>query len=109
MYADEGVPTRSTGGITRADAEMSSERGVRIPPTENPRVPGQGDSAQGKSDPNTRPIGVVDGRQVNIPVLDTDRLTDGGTKEDSVATCWIWWFKRVGGHSRQIRSVNTET
>ena len=26
MYADEGVPTRSAGGITRADAEMSSDK-----------------------------------------------------------------------------------
>ena len=110
MYADEGVPARSTGGITRADAEMSSESRVRIPTTENPRVPGPGESAQGKSEPNMRPKGVVDGRQVNIPVLDDYRLTDGVTEKDSVATCWKWWFKRVGGIFRQIRrSINTET
>jgi hypothetical protein len=27
VFADEGVPTRSTGGLTRADAEMSSDKG----------------------------------------------------------------------------------
>ena len=27
MYADEGALTRSTGGITRADAEISSDKG----------------------------------------------------------------------------------
>ena len=26
MFADEGVPIRSTGGLTRADAEMSSDK-----------------------------------------------------------------------------------
>ncbi len=26
MYADEGRPARTTGGITRADAEMSSDK-----------------------------------------------------------------------------------
>ena len=42
---------------------------MRITPAENLRVPGPGDSAQGKSDPKVRPKGVVDGKQVNIPVL----------------------------------------
>ena len=58
---------------------------MRISPTENPRVPGPGDSAQGKSDPNMRPKGVVDGERVNIPVLGYDRLTEGVTQEDSDA------------------------
>ena len=61
MYADEGVPARYAGGITRAHAEMSSERVVRIHSTESRRVPGPGDSAQGKSVPNMRPKGVMDG------------------------------------------------
>jgi hypothetical protein len=77
---------------------------VRILPAENPRVPGPGDSAQGKSEPNMRPKGVVDGRQVNIPVLGIYRLTNGVTKGDSVATDWKWWFKYVGGELRQIRA-----
>jgi hypothetical protein len=76
---------------------------VRIPPTENPRVPGPGDSAQGKSEPNMRPKGVVDGRQVNIPVLVDIRLTDGVTEKDNVAADWLWWFKCVDGAPRQIR------
>ena len=40
---------------------------VRIPVAESLRFPGEGKSAQGESDPKTRPKGVVDGRQVNIP------------------------------------------
>ena len=40
---------------------------VRIPFAECLRFPGEGKSAQGESDPKTRPKGVVDGRQVNIP------------------------------------------
>lgn len=48
---------------------MSSERRVRIPPTEYPRFPEEGSSAQGKSGPKARTKVVVDGQQVNIPVL----------------------------------------
>ena len=33
------------------------------------RFPVQRKSAQGESDPKARPKGVVDGQQVNIPVL----------------------------------------
>ena len=40
---------------------------VRIPFAECLRFPGEGKSTQGESDPNTRPKGVVDGQQVNIP------------------------------------------
>ena len=40
---------------------------VRIPVAESLRFPGEGKSAQGKSDPKARPKGVVDGQQVNIP------------------------------------------
>ena len=32
MYADEAVPARSGGGITRADAEMSSDKGCENHP-----------------------------------------------------------------------------
>ena len=78
---------------------------MRIPPTENPRVPGPGESSQGKSGPNTRPNGVVDGQQVNIPVLGVYRLTEGVTEKDSVARDWLFWFKYVGGRHRQIRAV----
>ncbi len=40
---------------------------VRIPFAESLRFPGEGKSAQGKSDPKMRPKGVIDGRPVNIP------------------------------------------
>ncbi len=48
---------------------MSSGTRVRIPRTENPRFPEEGSSALGKSGPKARPRGVVDGQQVEIPVL----------------------------------------
>ena len=41
---------------------------VRILHTDCLRVPGEGSSALGKSGPNARPKGVVDGQQVEIPV-----------------------------------------
>ena len=41
---------------------------VRILHTESLRIPGEGSSALGKSGPNARPKGVVDGKQVDIPV-----------------------------------------
>ena len=40
---------------------------VRILVAESLRFPGEGKSAQGQSDPKTRPKGVVDGQTVNIP------------------------------------------
>ena len=43
---------------------------VKNPHTENPRFPAQRYSAQGESAPKARPKGVVDGKQVNIPVPD---------------------------------------
>ena len=33
----------------------------------NPRFPGEGSSSQGQSGPKSRPMGVDDGQQVNIP------------------------------------------
>ena len=39
---------------------------------ESLRFPEQGQSAQGQSVPKARPKGVVDGKQVNIPVPDRD-------------------------------------
>jgi hypothetical protein len=47
---------------------MSSERGVRNPSADSPRVPGEGYSTQGKSGAKTRPQGVVDAQLVDIPV-----------------------------------------
>ena len=48
---------------------MSNESEVRIFAVENPRFPGEGSSAQGQSGPKTRPKGVADGEQADIPVL----------------------------------------
>ena len=48
---------------------MSSERQGRILPVECLRFPGEGLSSQGKSGPKSRPNGVDDGQQVDIPVL----------------------------------------
>ena len=60
---------------------MSSGTWVRIPRTENPRFPEEGSSALGKSGPKARPRGVVDGQQVEIPVLRYDRTV--GTQRES--------------------------
>ena len=59
---------RTCGLYASENAGMSSESEVRIF-TENLRFPGEGSSAQGKSGPKARPKGVVDGQQVEIPVL----------------------------------------
>ena len=47
---------------------MSSESDVRNITVECSRFPGEGSSSQGKSGPKTRPKGVVDDQQVDIPV-----------------------------------------
>ena len=54
---------------------MSSENYVRIIMAENLRFPGEGSSAQGKSGPKSRPKGVDDGQQVEIPVLPNEIMT----------------------------------
>jgi hypothetical protein len=72
---------RVTGGNTRANADMSSERRVRTPSADSPRFPESGQSPQGKSKPKVRPRGVTDGKQVNIPV--PDMRSDAGVEKDS--------------------------
>ena len=59
---------RSGGAYGSENAGVSSETWVRIPRTDCLRIPGEGSSALGKSGPKTRPKGVVDGQQVDIPV-----------------------------------------
>ena len=59
---------RSAGLIRSENAGVSSASGVRIPTTVCLRVPGEGSSSQGESGPKTRPKGVADGQQVDIPV-----------------------------------------
>ena len=55
------MTVRTCGQHTRENAGMSSESKVRIFTAENPRFPGEGSSAQGKSGPKLRPKGVGDG------------------------------------------------
>ena len=74
---------RTCGRGRRENAGISSERKVRILPVENLRFPGEGSSAQGKSGPKARPKGVVDGQQVEIPVLLYNRTV--GTRGESVS------------------------
>lgn len=59
---------RSGGAHRSENAGVSSEMQVRILHTDSPRIPGEGSSALGKSGPNARPKGVVDGKQADIPV-----------------------------------------
>ena len=68
---------------------MSNERWVRIPSAARLRFPGAGSSAQGKSGPKARPRGVVDGQQVEIPVLHRIVMSEGGTQEAISAWGWI--------------------
>ena len=53
---------------------MSSESGARNSAVESLRFPGEGSSAQGKSGPKSRPKGVGDGQQVEIPVLPNELM-----------------------------------
>ena len=55
---------------------------MRISPVENPRIPEQGSSTQGKSGPKARLKSVVDGQQVENPVP-IQSLKYVGTQEDS--------------------------
>ena len=59
---------RTSGEYGSENAGVSSEMQVRILHTDSLRFPGEGSSALGKSGPNARPKGVVDGQQVDIPV-----------------------------------------
>ena len=76
---------------------MSSGTWVRIPRTENPRFPEEGSSALGKSGPKARPRGVVDGQQVEIPVLSCNRTV--GTQTESTSREWKDRCKRGRGTS----------
>ena len=67
--SEEAVPEGAVEHIEGENAGVSSGTWVRIPRTENPRFPEEGSSALGKSGPKARPRGVVDGQQVEIPVL----------------------------------------
>ena len=75
--------TVRTCGLHRSEnVGMSSEMWVRIPQAVNPRFPGEGSSALGKSGPNARPKGVVDGKQAKDSC--TRIWSEGVTETDSV-------------------------
>ena len=59
---------RTCGSKGSENVGISNESKVRILAVENPRFPGEGSSAQGKSGPKVRPKGVADGEQVESPV-----------------------------------------
>jgi hypothetical protein len=60
--------------------ERVTIRGVGSPPAESPRVPGEGQSAQGQSGPKARPRGAADGQRANIPAPDGE--VDGRRRRD---------------------------
>ena len=83
---------RTVGAIRSENAGVSSARRVRIPSTVCLRVPGEGSSSQGKSGPKTRPKGVADGQQVDIPVPHGNRTV--GTREGNMGRKWKVRYKR---------------
>ena len=68
---------------------------MRNPLAVSPRFPGGGSSAQGESEPKSRPKGVDDGNPVNIPEP-PHGVEAGGTEEVSAAGFWMSRFKAVG-------------
>ena len=72
MYAGRSRIGRGGGLHRRENAGISSESGARNSAVESLRFPGEGSSAQGKSGPKSRPKGVDDGQQVEIPVPPKD-------------------------------------
>ena len=83
---------------------------VRTLFAENPRFPGEGQSAQGKSAPKPRPLGVGDGKQARKFLYHRKRvITDEGTQIGRPPPRWSWEAKPVEGSPRQIRAaVNLE-
>ena len=53
---------------------------MRILTAENPRIPEEGSSAQGKSGPKPRATAVGDGQLVDIPVPPKSAISDGVTQ-----------------------------
>ena len=72
MHAGRSRIGRGGGLHGRENAGISSESRARNSAVESLRFPGEGSSAQGKSGPKSRPRGVDDGQQVEIPVPPKD-------------------------------------
>ena len=75
MYTGRSAAGRMCGLYRRENAGISSESGARNSAVESLRFPGEGSSARGKSGPKARPKGVVDGQQVDNPVLPREIMT----------------------------------
>lgn len=60
---------RTCGLYGSENAGVSNEKTGENPVRQNPRFPGEGSSALGKSGPKVRPRGVADGYLVYIPEL----------------------------------------
>ena len=73
----ERSEVRPKGLVDRSEETLPAQvaiKCVRITLAVSPRFPEEGSSAQGQSVPKARPKGVVDGKQVNIPVPDRDAM-----------------------------------
>ena len=71
----EWSEVRPKGLVDRSEETLPAQvaiKCVRITLAVSLRFPEEGSSAQGQSVPKARPKGVVDGKQVNIPVPDRD-------------------------------------
>ena len=67
---------------------------VKTRHAESLRFPARRPSEQGESVPKARPKGVVDGKQVKIPVLIC--WSDAGTEKVRLSGCWLCRSKHVG-------------
>jgi len=77
----ERSEVRPKGLVDRSEETLPAQvaiKCVRITLAVSLRFPEEGSSAQGQSVPKARPKGVVDGKQVNIPVPDMLRWGDAG-------------------------------
>jgi hypothetical protein len=81
---------------------------VRIQCPENLRFPLLGSSIEGESGPKARPTGVVDGKQVNIPVL--FYIWYRGTEQVDIRRYWISIevFKVMKGRRKTILELRND-
>ena len=96
---------RHAGGIRSANADISNDKaGEKARSPEDQGFLSNVNRGRVESTPKARPKGVVDGKQVNIPVLG---VTAKGTEKAMSAGRRLSRFKRVGVCSRQIRCTLT--
>ena len=65
---------RYAGGIRSANVDMSSDKAGEKPARRKPKVSCATFIGEGESAPKARQKCVVDGKQVNIPVLDSNAM-----------------------------------